>query len=99
MEKSNKIFLTIIIVLIIALGITIVLYINANKLAKDYLQKLLYSNTQLTNYVKATEDFGLESKEQDDHSYKLIERSTSIEKMKNNILKYKTYMKEKITKL
>ena len=41
MEKTNKIFLTIIVVLVIILGITITLYINANKLEKEYLQKVL----------------------------------------------------------
>lgn len=80
MKKSNKIFLAIIILLVIILSITITFYIKANKLAKEYLQKLLYSNTQLNNYVKATEDFGLELKEQEDHSYKLVEKTTPIER-------------------
>lgn len=80
MGKANKLLLIIIIILIITLGIISVLYINANKSAKEYLQKLLYSNTQLTHYVKAVEDYGLELKEQDDHSYELVERSTAIEK-------------------
>ena len=79
MEKTNKIFLTIIVVLVIILGITITLYINANKLEKEYLQKVLESNALLTKYVKATEDAGLELKEQEDNSYKLVERTTPRE--------------------
>ena len=79
MEKTNKIFLTIIVVLVIILGITITLYINANKLEKEYLQKVLESNALLTKYVKATEDSGLELKEQEDNSYKLVERTTTIQ--------------------
>lgn len=79
MEKLSKIFLIIIIILLILLGTIVVLYINANKLANEYLQKLLYSNTLLTNYVEATENSGLELKEQEDHSYKFIEKSMDIE--------------------
>lgn len=79
MEKLSKIFLIIIIILLIILGAIVVLYINANKLADEYLQKLLYSNTLLTNYVEAAENSGLRLKEQEDHSYIFVERSMDTE--------------------
>lgn len=79
MGKYSKIFLTIIIILVILLITAVVLYINANKLANEYLQKLLYSNTLLTNYVEATENSGLRLQELEDHSYTFVERSMDIE--------------------
>lgn len=79
MKKIDKILIIIIAVLIIALGITIIFYINANKTANEYLQKLLYSNTILTNYVKAAENADLEFELQEDNSYKLIKRTTPVE--------------------
>ena len=79
MDKFNKISLIIIIILLILLGTMVVLYINANKLVNEYVQKLLYSNTLLTNYVEATENSGLKLKEQEDHSYKFVERAMNIE--------------------
>lgn len=79
MQKYSKIFLIIIIILVILLVTTVVLYINANKLANEYLQKLLYSNTLLTNYVEAAENSGLRLKEQEDHSYTFVERSMDTE--------------------
>lgn len=79
MEKYSKIFLIIIIILVILIGTIVVLYINANKLANEYLQKLLYSNTLILHFSEAAENFGLELKEQEDHSYTFIEKSMNIE--------------------
>ena len=73
MNKVSKILLCINIILVIAIIVISVFYVNEKKSSKGLENKLLEANTYLYKNVKAIEDAGLKTELQDDGSYTLIE--------------------------
>lgn len=81
MNKLSKIFLGIIIVLSIALIIITFLYVNAYNSSNKYLNDALYAADILFKANEAIYNAGLETKVQDDGTFKLVERVNEIERV------------------
>lgn len=76
MNKTSKIFLSITIILTIALVIMICVYFNTAKVRDDYLNMTLESSDLLVKTNLAIEDAGYRIQVQEDGSFKLVERTT-----------------------
>ena len=76
MNKISKIFLSITITLTIALVIILCLYFNTAKVRDDYLNNILENADLLVKTNLAIEDAGYRIQEQEDGSFKLIERTS-----------------------
>jgi flagellar biosynthesis/type III secretory pathway M-ring protein FliF/YscJ len=74
MDKTKKILILVIVVLLIFAGVMTFSYIKT-------MNTLLSANDQLYKNVKAIEDAGLEAEIQEDGSYLLVERTTPVEYM------------------
>lgn len=76
MNKTSKIFLSISIILAIALVTITCLYFNAAKVRDDYLNKTLENADLLVKTNLAVEDAGYRIQVQEDGSFKLVERTS-----------------------
>ena len=75
MNKTSKIFLSITIILTIALVMVICLYFNAAKVRDDYLNNTLENADLLVKTNLAIEDAGYRIQVQEDGTFKLFERA------------------------
>ncbi len=72
--KSNKIYLIIICILVIAILVLTFFFIRVKNSRDEYLNTLLQANRMITNYLKAVEDADYSFEVQEDGSFKLVDK-------------------------